>query len=239
MKEIDLHCHSEYSHDCSTSVHDLAEKAKELGIGLAVTDHNEIKGSLKLKEFHPDVLLVPGIEVTSKERKDILFYFENFDDLCCFYEKQVAPFKFKDGNSFSSKVDVSYKDLLEQGKHYNSTTVLPHPSMAVKGLKGIIRDEELEFIDGIEVLNACSSKGDNVKSKAWAYKKEKPGTGGSDSHSLDTLGNSTTIVEAENPQSILEEVRKGHIDVTGESVSIRQIAKNTKTIFYNSVGIKK
>ena len=40
---VDLHFHSHYS-DGYNSVPAIAEKAQELGIGIALTDHNEIRG---------------------------------------------------------------------------------------------------------------------------------------------------------------------------------------------------
>ncbi len=40
---VDLHFHSHYS-DGYNTVEAIARKAHDLGIGIAVTDHNEIRG---------------------------------------------------------------------------------------------------------------------------------------------------------------------------------------------------
>ena len=40
---VDMHLHSNYS-DGSANVISLLKKAKKMGIGLAITDHNEVAG---------------------------------------------------------------------------------------------------------------------------------------------------------------------------------------------------
>ena len=62
---VDLHFHSNYS-DGYNSIPAIVEKALELGIGIALTDHNEIRGAVELSA-HRDVFSIPGIEITSKE----------------------------------------------------------------------------------------------------------------------------------------------------------------------------
>ena len=51
---VDLHFHSHYS-DGFNTVKAIAHKAFELGIGIAVTDHNEIRGAVEI-DGYPDVL---------------------------------------------------------------------------------------------------------------------------------------------------------------------------------------
>ena len=43
--DVDLHMHTDHSHDCATPVEVLLATAREQGLGaIAVTDHNEISG---------------------------------------------------------------------------------------------------------------------------------------------------------------------------------------------------
>ena len=44
---VDLHFHSKYS-DGNNAVSSIAKRALELGIGIAITDHNEIKGAVEI-----------------------------------------------------------------------------------------------------------------------------------------------------------------------------------------------
>ena len=60
---FDLHFHSKYS-DGKNPVSSIAKRARELGIGISLTDHNEIKGAVELDKYG-EILNIPGIEITS------------------------------------------------------------------------------------------------------------------------------------------------------------------------------
>jgi predicted metal-dependent phosphoesterase TrpH len=70
MGLADLHIHTIYSYDGTASVPAVLRHAKQIGLEvIAITDHDEITGSLKALELAPDYGLevIPGIEVTSAE----------------------------------------------------------------------------------------------------------------------------------------------------------------------------
>lgn len=61
--KCDLHCHSQYSFDSSQPVEDLLRRAKDAGISvLAITDHNETRGSLEA-QLQNEIEIIPGIEI--------------------------------------------------------------------------------------------------------------------------------------------------------------------------------
>ena len=62
----DMHFHSRYS-DGANMIKSIVGRAKKLGIGIAVTDHNDIRGAVRLDNYKDDLLTIPGIEVTSQE----------------------------------------------------------------------------------------------------------------------------------------------------------------------------
>ena len=66
----------EFSLDAFTSIPALLARAKSAGIGLAITDHNTIAGSLCAQK-QTDVLIIPAIEVTTREGIHILAYFNS------------------------------------------------------------------------------------------------------------------------------------------------------------------
>ena len=70
---VDLHFHSHYS-DGLNGVAKIAERARKLGIGIAITDHNEIRGALEMEQYG-DIFSIPGIEITSAEGSHLLVYF--------------------------------------------------------------------------------------------------------------------------------------------------------------------
>ena len=85
---VDLHFHSHYS-DGFNTVEAIARKARDLGIGIAVTDHNEIRGAVEI-DGHPDVFSIPGIEMTSREGTHVLIYFYQIDALETFYNERIG-----------------------------------------------------------------------------------------------------------------------------------------------------
>ena len=74
---VDMHFHTDYSIDSFNNIKDSLEICKKLGIGLAITDHNEIKGAEKAIKNNKNMLIIPGMEITSIEGIHTIFYFYN------------------------------------------------------------------------------------------------------------------------------------------------------------------
>jgi predicted metal-dependent phosphoesterase TrpH len=67
MGLADLHIHTIYSYDGTATVPGVLQRAKEVGLNvIAITDHDEIKGSLKAFDLAArfGIEVIPGIEVT-------------------------------------------------------------------------------------------------------------------------------------------------------------------------------
>ena len=79
---VDMHFHTHYS-DGSSAVEEIANRVRELGIGIAITDHNDIRGAI---EIHKDtgIFSIPGIEITSKEGAHLLIYFYDIESPALF-----------------------------------------------------------------------------------------------------------------------------------------------------------
>jgi len=80
--DVDLHMHTDHSHDCETPVEVLLASAKEAGLGaIAVTDHNEISGALEAQEKaaesndRPPVKVIVGEEVKTAEQGEVIGLF--------------------------------------------------------------------------------------------------------------------------------------------------------------------
>jgi predicted metal-dependent phosphoesterase TrpH len=62
---LDLHCHSYYS-DGTTSIADLLKRAGENGVThLAITDHDCVDGLEDVAGYETDVVVIPGVEISS------------------------------------------------------------------------------------------------------------------------------------------------------------------------------
>src|SRR5712664_294142 len=67
MLRVDLHLHSNYSHDGRSSLQQLIDRARECRLDrIALTDHNTIDGALSLVRMEPE-LAIAGEEIKTRE----------------------------------------------------------------------------------------------------------------------------------------------------------------------------
>ena len=215
----DLHCHSRYS-DGIPRVQNMVKKAKKLNIGLAITDHNEIKGSLSaLKKKEVDI--IPGIETTSKEGIHTLFYFYAKKDLEGFYDKYIKPNIQNKRTTYFLK--IAETDLIERSKEFNSVISCAHPygifwtGMVKKYHKPTMVASNLKKIDAIEVINGANLNKRNIKAVELAKEINKSITGGSDCHTLYELGNTITYSkERRSAEEFLDTIKDNKSFVMGK-----------------------
>src|SRR5439155_22614373 len=73
---VDLHMHTDHSHDCATPVERLLETAKDRGLGaIAVTDHNEISGALAAREQADGIKVIVAEEVKTADQGEVIGLF--------------------------------------------------------------------------------------------------------------------------------------------------------------------
>ena len=195
---VDMHVHTRYSDGLGT-IPELVEKARQLNIGLAVTDHNEIQGAVEINAYD-DVLSIPGIEVTTKEGSHLLSYFYDIYELKHFYKDRIAPFM---GNDVMTAVDKEMEDIIENALEHNGIVILPHPySAAYTGIDNINFPEErraniFSMIHGVEAINAGNLNRWNLKCALLGFNLNKVITGGSDAHSVNHIGRAVSYAECE------------------------------------------
>src|SRR5210317_704688 len=110
---VDLHFHSKYS-DGNNAVSPIAKRALELGIGIAITDHNEIKGAVEIDRCR-GILNIPGIEVTSREGTHLLIYFYDIKSLNNFYKKDVRP---NMGHDIMSSIRLEMEEIIIRARAF-------------------------------------------------------------------------------------------------------------------------
>ncbi len=217
---FDMHIHSEYSSDCNSKIKSIIKRAKELGIGIAITDHNEIGGSLEAHKLNKNIV-IPAIEVRSIEGIDIIFYFSKIDKLIGFYKKIVEPNKEKKKKIGKSK--LSAVDLIENSKSYNGIACIAHPYRPYqKKIINILmkRKSTKLLFDKIKIFEVINSKNfrifNNMAIKT-AIKKKKCITGGSDSHIIRTIGSTITCFKKDKKKkNILDEILLNNVIVIGK-----------------------
>lgn len=226
---VDLHYHSRYS-DGSNTIPEIARRAGELGIGIAVTDHNEIQGAVEL-DAYADILSIPGIEVTSYEGSHVLFYFYDIDDLKRFYQVDVQPFM---GPDVMSSTTLEMEDIVQRAQKYRALTIFPHPECPVyTGVCNPYFPPErlqplLEAADGVEVINSGNLNKSNLKCALLGFNLNKAVTAGSDGHLLTHMGRAVTYAQCTpDRESFLEAIRGKQNRVIGKEFNfLRKVASN-------------
>ncbi len=219
---VDLHFHTCYS-DGSNTVKEIAEKAKELGIGIAITDHNDIRGAVEISGIK-SIVSIPGIEVTSKEGAHLLIYFRDIKNLKKFYKRDVSPYL---GDDIMSSISIKMEEIIMRAKSYNAITIFPHPIGAVyAGVCNSSFSQEsqkklLNIVDGIEVFNASNLKKANLRSTILGFNLNKNITAGSDGHSLEHMGKAVTYAKCrKNGKAFFQAIIDKQNKVIGKEIAI-------------------
>jgi len=191
--KIDLHVHTCYSRDSSITLKQVVSFAKKRGLdGVAITDHNTVKGALKLKTR--DILVVPGIEISTLN-----------GHLLGLNVTASIPAKLG--------IEETIRRIHEAG----GIAVAPHPTTVYKSPPS----RRISSYDAIEVMNAASIPFSvfTYLSKRFAAGLGLPQTGGSDSHYAPEIGAAYTIVEADpDVDEILCAIKKGAVVPKGKGI---------------------
>ncbi len=232
----DLHFHTHYS-DGNNSIEEIAKQAGKLGIGVAITDHNEIKGAVEIDSYK-DILSIPGIEITSKEGTHILVYFYDVKSLKRFYKNDVKPFL---GDTVMSSTSLKMEEIIKRARAFKTVTVFAHPfSPVFTGIYNSYFPEErldrlFKMIDGVEVINSGNLKKWNLKCALLGFNLNKAIAGGSDGHTLVYLGKVVSYAQCKNSRkAFLDAVRKKKNKVIGKEINmLRKVTSNGRKIRTN------
>lgn len=227
---VDLHFHTRFS-DGINKVETVAKRAMELGIGIAITDHNEIKGAVAL-EAYKNLLTIPGIEITSAEGSHLLVYFYCINELKIFYQNDVRPFM---GNDVMSSLCLPMEDIITRAKRYNAVAIFAHPFCAAyTGVCNLQFPPErlkslCEMVDGIEVINAGNINKWNLKCAVFGFNLNKAIVGGSDGHSINQMGRAVTYSDClPDRYDFLDAVKQNRTKVIGKEIDfIRKFTSNS------------
>ncbi|MFH1636964.1 MAG: PHP domain-containing protein [Candidatus Woesearchaeota archaeon] len=172
----DLHTHTCYSTCSNTKPWDYLKTAKRKVDGIAVTDHNTIRGALKVKKLNKDkdFEIIVGEEIMTPAG-EVLAYYVN---------EEIRP--------------GPIEEVLEKAKEQGCITSIAHPFTS-----GIIRKSaSIDFsklrgkIDAIETFNGrMFTNLSNTRAKGFAQKHNFAQTGGSDAHFTWEIGRGWTVIK--------------------------------------------
>ncbi|MAG39115.1 hypothetical protein CMO90_03430 [Candidatus Woesearchaeota archaeon] len=236
---VDMHYHTEYSADCSTKLQEVLKFAAKLEIGVAITDHNSVKGNL-IAQKQRKVMVIPAVEVTTKNDKDLLIYFNNKSDMISFNEKVIENHIRKHTKFRFNKLNLPTENILELARDYNALVSIAHPFTVFpkKSFYYFNREKNnylMEMIDAIESINAIRNRKENLASYGWALSEGKGFTAGSDGHRLNWLGKALTCCKAESVEEFLDSIKKKKNILIGKEMKFPSKLITELTILKNRV----
>jgi hypothetical protein len=174
MLKYDLHIHSRFSRDGVLDVRDIFKIAKKRGLdGIAVTDHDTIRGGLEaLREKPGDLDVICGCEVKT-DRGDVIGLFLT--------------------EEIRSRDHIS---AIEEIHAQGGVAIVPHPFDSARGSAFWLTDRDAGLFEAVEVLNArCIAPRYNTAASLYADRHAKARVGGSDAHFGAEIGNAGTLIE--------------------------------------------
>jgi hypothetical protein len=206
---IDLHLHTDWSHDCSIPAEDLLDHAEEIGLGgIAVTDHNVFGGALEAVELARgrDLVVIPGEEVKTDNQGEVIGLF---------LEEEIPR-----GLSFADTVAA----IREQG----GLVYLPHPFDRLHAIPDPATiHRHLAEIDVFEVYNARLLRDSfNDEALRFARKYRLLQGAGSDAHVLQGVGTGAVRMRRfDGPEEFLLSLRSAEILRRPKSLAYLQSLK--------------
>lgn len=206
LMRIDLHCHTEASGDCLTSIELFPERLREQQIQVqAITDHNEVWGAIKLRDMiqaatetaelpRPPLTIIVGEEVTSLEGEIIGL----------FLRKKIPA-------------GLPAIEVVARIKEQGGLVLLPHGFDPLKN--GRLRPAALaqiaNDIDIVETFNArISFQRYNRRAAAWAAQHHVVTSAGTDAHRLADVGTAWAELPdqpIDGPEDLLKALAEGEI----------------------------
>jgi predicted metal-dependent phosphoesterase TrpH len=206
---VDLHLHTEWSHDCSIPTDELLDHAEEIGLGgLAVTDHNVFGGALEAVELarDRDLVVIPGEEVKTDNQGEVIGLF---------LEEEIPR-----GMTFAETVAA----IREQG----GLVYLPHPFDRLHAIPDPATiHRHLAEIDVLEVYNARLLRDSfNDEALRFARKYRLLQGAGSDAHVLPGVGTGAVRMRRfDGPEEFLLALRTAEILRRPKSLAYLQSLK--------------
>jgi predicted metal-dependent phosphoesterase TrpH len=198
LLRVDLHLHSEYSPDSSSTLEALVARCRELGLDrIALTDHNTAEGALRLAR------LAPGLTIVAEEIRTT-----EGEVVGLFISETIPP-------------RLSAEETMNRIHEMGGLTYVVHPFDRSRASWSPVRLAELApRVDIVEVYNPWAGTQANQAAADFARDFAKVPAAGSDAHGLAELGRSWMELEPfAGAGDFLEKLRQARQVITDLSGS--------------------
>jgi predicted metal-dependent phosphoesterase TrpH len=215
--DVDLHMHTDHSHDCATPVEVLLSSAREQGLGaIAVTDHNEISGALEASAQaeelgpHPPIKVIVAEEVKTAGEGEVIGLFL----------KEKIP------------RGLTLEETIAEIRRQGGLVYVPHPfdrMHSVPDYEHLLKI--IDEVDAIEIFNPrVAINAFNDEAARFAAKYRIPAGAGSDSHVAQGLGSvRIRMRDFDGPAEFLQSLRDAEIITRPSSLLYVQALKFLQT----------
>jgi len=193
---VDLHLHSNYSHDGQSTLEELIQRCAEVGLDrIALTDHNTVEGAQALAELVPDLAII-GEEAKTREGEVIGL----------FITRRLPPY-------------LRPEEVMDLVHEMGGLTYIPHPLDRHRANFRLERALALGArIDIIETYYAWCEPAENQAAGRLATELGKVAATGSDAHAAQELGRSwMEMDDYTTPLDFLEKLRSARHVITASS----------------------
>lgn len=178
MGFADIHIHTIYSHDATTTVRGVLKQASSVGLNvIAITDHDDIRGAFDARELasHYNLEVIPGVEVGTKDGHLLALFVEKIP-----------------------RRGLPLADTLKIIGDMGGIAVAPHPFNQLPGslsmdnvVTTLTKPALKKVLRGIEVYNMTTQPFDERVQRLSAYLPFAK-TAGSDAHVYWAIGTGKT-----------------------------------------------
>lgn len=204
-----MHVHTHASWDCLNDPEKALARAAARGVDrIAITDHNRIWAAREMALRYPD-RVIPGEEVKTAEGIDVIGL----------YLSEEIP------------KGTPAREVCARVRAQGGLVYLPHPYARGKGGSGRYAEELADHADIIEVFNArLHDPALNRAAADLADRRNLPGGGGSDAHSLWEVGAARVELPAHpnRPEAFLEALRSARVTGTASPRAVHLVSTFAK-----------
>ncbi len=194
MLKADLHMHTKYSFDCTTSPETIIKRCQRVSVNcIAVADHGTTEGAIRVKEIAPFMVIVAEEILTP------------LGEIMGMFLTETIP------------SNISVDEAIRRIKAQNGLVCLPHPFDRMRGINDRGFGEIMRLlpqIDVIEVFNSRAMHLGNSNAKALAFATEHGllKSAGSDAHTAGEIGHAyVEMPEFGDVNGFRQSMAQGHI----------------------------